>query len=95
MTNASIKTRAIMHSDTCVIRQGESPGSRLFECRIHHIADHALVDPIVKLTMAKWHHNESGRVSIEFIDLPVSNKTSRAFIQFPWSTIHIIDEDII
>lgn len=67
---------------------------------MHHLADHALVDPSVKLYMARWRSGQDGvgRVCIEFDELAVGNRTGgqvtpmAAFLQYPWSVVHYLDE---
>jgi hypothetical protein len=70
-----------------------------FEVRIHHKSSYALVDTTVKLTMARFHAGQGtkGRVCIEFVDLPLGNRTAgggaTCFLQYPWSVVHWIDAD--
>ena len=67
-----------------------------FECRVHHLSDHALVDPTVKLTMARWRSGQDGRgrVCLEFQQLELGNKAPLiAFLQYPYSVLHHIDAD--
>ncbi|KAL3903510.1 MAG: hypothetical protein SGPRY_011646 [Prymnesium sp.] len=94
-SNASLKSRSILHSERAVIcRACEWMPPRL-EVRVFHISDHALVDPSVKLTMARWHSGQDGigRVSIEFVSLPLANKQPDiGFLQYPYSILHFIDK---
>ena len=92
--------RCILHSTrACVCRA--QPGMPMrFECRVHHLSDYALVDPSVKLYMARFHSGQQGegRVAIEFQELRIGNRTGgqdtpfSAFMQYPWSVLHFIDE---
>lgn len=94
LSRASAKTSCIRHSRRAVISNHDGKYRR-FECRVHHLSDHALVEPVVKLSMARWHSGQDGlsRVCIKFADLTPSNRTERAFLQLPWSVVHVIDED--
>jgi len=54
--------KMIIHSSTaCVCRANKMRGLPMrLECRVHHLADHALVDPNCKLYMAVWHSGQDG-----------------------------------
>jgi hypothetical protein len=96
MTHAGSKARSLIHSQQAVIRKGATPGERVLECRVHHMADHALVDPTARLTLVKWHSGHPGsaapRVCLEFQDLELANATTRSFLQYPWSLVHTIGQ---
>lgn len=95
ISNPADKKASILHS-TCACISRAQPGMPIrFECRVHHLADYALVSPSCKLTLARFHTGQdgAGRVSIEFEELQISNKCDRsAFLQYPWSVVHFVDE---
>ena len=102
LSNASIKARSIEHSSVaCVCRAQKARAMPMrLECRVHHVADHAFVDPSCKLIIAAWRSGQdgTGRVCVEFRELAVGNRSGgqvtpmMAALQFPWSVVHYIDE---
>eukprot|EP00658_Telonema_sp_P-2_P030007 TRINITY_DN22739_c0_g1_i4.p1 TRINITY_DN22739_c0_g1~~TRINITY_DN22739_c0_g1_i4.p1 ORF type:complete len:477 (+),score=112.89 TRINITY_DN22739_c0_g1_i4:86-1432(+) len=133
LCKASRKEEAIVCSKTAVIYG--PPTQRFFECRVHHLASHPLVDPSIKLYLCRWAlypefgtkeidpkidptvdllggseapllhpgeedplQGEGSRpqrpwqqgIDIEFSELELTNKSSRAFLQLPWCVRHEI-----
>lgn len=78
LTNAHKKVKSIVHSRTaCICRANEAEGLPMrFECRVHHLADHAPVEPTCRLTLARWRsgQNGHGRVCIQFQEMEVGGK---------------------
>mgnify|MGYP002880614152 CR=1 FL=1 len=86
-------------------RRGHLGFPMRFECRIHHASSHAMVETKVYLTMARFRGGTCGprptcagtlgRVCIEFKRLKIGNDTddNLAFLQYPWSAVHWIDEE--
>jgi len=102
LTNAHRKVRFVMHSTVaCICRANPKEGIPMrLECRAHHLGDHALVEPCCRLTLVRWRSGQGGigRVAIQFQELDVGLPTRPqisnvlAFLQFPWSVVHYIDE---
>jgi len=101
-SNASNKTRHILHSTHACICHAQGPSPTFpeglpprFECRVHHLSDMGLVEPSVKLVMARFRSGQrgTGRVCVQFQDLEVANQSEIAFLQFPYSAMHFIDEN--
>ena len=96
-SNASRKAKTILHSSrACLCHAQPARGlPRRFECRVYHISDYALVDPTCKLTLARFRSGAggAGRVCVQFQELKVGNQTPIAFLQYPWSVVHYIDDE--
>lgn len=52
LSQASRKEESILCSKVAVVHG--PPGKRYFECRVHHLASHPMVDPSVKLYLCRW-----------------------------------------
>ena len=77
MTHCQVRT--IVHSTSaCICRANVREGLPMrFECRAHHLGDHSLVEPIVRLTLARWRSGQDGigRVCLQFKELDVGSPT--------------------